>query len=107
MQCPLCKGIFYPKIRSGQQNKWYWSVIVPMISLEVGYLTDEECHEDLKLKFNPKPSKLDPEAVLGGSTTLLTTKEFSDYCERICIWALQYLGLDIPRPFQPDPTGEH
>ena len=89
MKCPACGNVFYPKVRSGQQNKWYWSIIVEMIMSEVGYLTAEECHEDLKLKFNPKPSRLDPEAVVGGSTTLLTTKEFSDYCERICMESIR------------------
>jgi hypothetical protein len=105
MKCPNCG--YVSASRSSNQNRWYWSCIVEMIMREVGYATAEECHEDLKRKFNPIASKLDPEILIGGSTTLLSTKDFSDYCERICVWALEYFGLDIPRPHQADPVGEY
>ena len=39
----------YPQ-RSGQQSKYYWGVIVEMISQHTGY-TPEEVHELLKQRF--------------------------------------------------------
>lgn len=105
MKCIKCGYI--SNSRSNQQNRWYRGVIVPMIATEAGYTIEEQCHEDLKQMFNPKPSLLNPEATVGGTTTAMTTKEFTDYCERICIWALEFLKLDIPRPLQTDTTGEY
>jgi len=53
-------------------------------------------HEELKKMFNPKDSKLAPGEKFGGTTTTLSTKEFSDYCERIKYWASIEHGIMIP-----------
>lgn len=88
----------YHKIRSIQQNKYYWAVIVAMLAEHCGY-SDDEMHEALKDKFL---SIYDPETDLKkiGSTTELTTLEFIEYNERIKRWASEFHHLVIPDPKQ-------
>jgi len=87
--------------RSLEQNSYYWSVVVPILADYIGHDNPEDCHEDLKLQFNPVQSKLDPAKMIGGSTTKLSTEEFfcgeTSYVERICRWASQQ-GVYIPPP---------
>lgn len=88
----------YRKIRSIQQNRYYWGVIVKMLAEHCGY-SDEEMHESLKDKFL---SIYDPETDLKkiGSTTELTTVEFIKYNETIKRWASTFHHLVIPDPKQ-------
>lgn len=92
--------------RSLKQNAYYWSVVVPILADETGHDNPEDMHEDLKLKFNPVPSKLNPDKMIGGSTTKMSTEEFfcgeSSYVERICRWAATTLGCYIPPPTEVD-----
>lgn len=90
--------------RSVNQNAWYWSQIVGLISEHTGY-TPDETHEVLKQLFLPKKlavaaanGEIVNELVIGGTTTTLNKLEFADYCERIRLWAQEQLNIDIPDP---------
>ena len=68
-------------IRSLNQNKYYWGVIIEILSNNFGY-DKEEMHEELKRKFNPKPSKIDYDKTYGASTAKISIVEFGEYLER-------------------------
>jgi len=91
---PLSKEL----VRTIPQNKLYWGVYIRMIAEGMGELIADDLHEDLKLLFNPKDSRLVPGAKVGGSTSKMTRKEFKQYLEKIKIWALQFHGIDLPEP---------
>ena len=83
------------KKRSGCQNRYYWGVVVDILSDHTGY-TPDEIHRVLKEKF------LEREAMLGEkvavSTTGLTTQEFEEYMRKIRMWASSDLQCIIPQP---------
>lgn len=85
------------KMRSLQQNAYYWGVVIDILANETGY-TKDEMHEALKVKF------LQYENVPGlptmRSSTDLSTVEFETYMEMIRRWASQDLGIVIPEPNQ-------
>jgi hypothetical protein len=95
------------RIRSGNQNRYYWGVVVDMIwgmFVDAGNdVTREECHDFLKAEVGR--SILDTEIVdpqgechsIAKSTTRLTTMEFESYLERCREWAAR-MGLVIPLP---------
>jgi hypothetical protein len=86
------------KQRSINQNDYYWSVPIQLISDHTGYLP-EEVHEFLKLKFNNKTINVgNDEVVVGLSTASLKTMEFETYISKIVMWASQTLGIIIPNP---------
>lgn len=106
------------KTRTNPQNSYYFGVVVKLIRdrlIELGYtkgdlsggfaqnLTLEDVHEFLKANFNRMSVLVNKETGLHlgtyeGSTKDLPTEEFSDYIERISIWASTYLDLEIPEP---------
>lgn len=62
-------------------------------------------HEVLKAKFIPKRfavcngnGEIRDELVIGGSSAVLNTVEFGEYCEAIRGWAAADLGVVIPDP---------
>lgn len=90
--------------RSDLQNRWYWGVIVELLSEHTGY-TPDEIHEVCKAKFLPKRlavsdgnGEIKGEFVIGGTTTRLNKHEFGEYCEAIRRWAADDLGVVIPDP---------
>lgn len=90
--------------RSGQQNRWYWGVIVELLSEHTGY-TPDEVHEVLKAKFLPKRlavadgnGAIRGEFVIGGTTTKLDKIAFGEFCEAVRRWAAEDLGVVIPDP---------
>lgn len=91
--------------RSDQQNKYYWGVLVAMITAELkrlGNNVDEEIvHEWLKVKFRPVYLHNDAGEVIdtiGGSTTGMNKDEMSEYIDRIIVWVQDNLNLSIPSP---------
>lgn len=96
-------SISEPKsIRSEQQNKYYWGVVLDILSKEIGYETDE-WHELLKNKFLSREMVVKNEAhVVGSSTTKLTTKGMEGYLEQIRRWAATELSISIPLPNEID-----
>lgn len=93
--------------RSAAQNAYYWRRVVKLIADHTGYSADDT-HHVLKTMFLPKDvairtrtGKVVAEFVIGGSTTTLTSVQFSDYIERIRQWAFEELTVDIP-PGDPE-----
>ena len=89
------------KARSLSQNDWYWAAIVPELADEWGYEVDdkseiEKAHESLKFQFLRVTDENGRERVR--STTELSTKEFSEYCERCRRYAAIEYGRNIPDP---------
>lgn len=93
--------------RSVAQNAYYHGVVLKLLSKHFGGSPDD-IHEALKVKFLPKDvvfktgvGRVVAEFVIGGSTTVLTSVQFSDYIERIRQWAFEDYDVDIP-PGDPE-----
>lgn len=88
--------------RTNEQNRYYWGVVIPILADYFGHDNPEDMHEDLKFKFNPIPSKVEANRIIGGTTTEMTTVEFfsaeTSYVERICRWAAMEYSIFIPPP---------
>lgn len=93
--------------RSLPQNAYYWSVMVPMIRdglYNNGFddVTDnEDAHEVIKMEFLTRRivSKQTGDVKdIYGSTTKLSITEFNQFIEKVCKWAAEYLGVNIPSP---------
>jgi len=85
--------------RSSNQNRWYWGVILPLISAETGH-TENELHEILKRMFLP-PRIIEFRGKtfkVPGSTQSLSVQEFTEYVERVRAYAATELNLNIPDP---------
>jgi len=93
--------------RSNLQNSYYWGTVIPILAEYFGHDNAEDLHEDLKLKFNPVESKIDPGKMIGGTTTKLSTVEFfsgeTSYIERICRWAATEYSIYVPPPTKSEP----
>ncbi len=93
------------KTRSGDQNAYYWGVVVHLVMEglnDLGHdVTQEDTHDFLKGQFNAREvvNEATGEVVkVPRSTTELSTAEFSEYVERISKWAGEWLGISIPLP---------
>lgn len=90
--------------RSGQQNKYYWSAIIPIVRdglKKVGIeMSKEQTHELLKYKFLMREFITSDGDILKsiGSSKELNKQEFSEYKESIQQWASEYLGIIVPDP---------
>lgn len=89
----------YTNKRSTQQNAYYHSVCVKIISDHTGYTTDE-VHELLKESFlGTKEIKIgDKASKVPNSTTKLTTTDFMVYISEIQQWAAEKLDIYLPDP---------
>lgn len=85
------------KMRSVEQNAYYWGIVIKILCEEIGYSKDE-MHDALRMKF------LTYENVQGLPTTLSTTQlstiEFEAYLEQIRRWASMDMGIIIPDPIK-------
>lgn len=88
------------KGRSPQANRYYWGVVVALLSEHTGY-TPEEMHEALKEKFLGE-ERDSVGLVKIRSSAGLTVDEFIQYTNRIVMWAAQSLGVYIPDPGHVD-----
>ncbi len=79
--------------RSLSQNKYYWGVIIEILSNNFGY-DKEEMHEALKFRFLKRHE--DTALVTVGSTAKLSTAEFTDYIDEIIRWASVEYQVVIP-----------
>ena len=91
--------------RSNPQNAYYWGLVIPLLKKafeDLGHeLTAEEVHEFLKAKFNFKEiinQETGEVNQIPLSTTRLSKSEFSDYIEKIQIFAATFLNLVVPGP---------
>ena len=87
----------FTKQRSLNQNKYYWGVLIKILSDSIGY-TPDEMHEALKWHFLRVHDERPLETVR--STTELTTTEFEDYLESVRRWAVTDMNIDIPLPHE-------
>lgn len=86
------------KQRSLNENRYYWSVVIDILSSELGY-TPEEMHEVIKWKFLAHPIELKGQKVMTAvSTASLSTSEFEGLMSKIRTWASMELGIYIPEP---------
>ena len=86
------------QIRSGAENRYYWGVIVRMVSDEMAVLPDE-AHDFLKsmfLKVGVEVAGKRYEIIK--STASLSIAEFEDYCEMCRQWSANELNAPIPLP---------
>jgi hypothetical protein len=90
--------------RSVQANRYYWGVVVELLSEHTGY-TPDEIHEVLKAKFIPKKlavsdgnGEIKGEFVIGGTTTEMNKLEFGEFITNIRQWAADELDVVIPDP---------
>lgn len=90
--------------RSGQQNRYYFGVVVHCIRialLDLGHdMTKYEVHEFLKGKFNTV-QLVNGDGIIEefpGSTKELNKVQFGEYLEKIFQWAAEYLSITIPSP---------
>lgn len=84
--------------RSQQQNKYYWSMVVPIFSEWTGY-EKEEAHEVLKGLFLKTRRTLPTgeEIEVSGSSAKLTVAEFKEYVDQVCRWLAGH-GVYVPEP---------
>lgn len=90
--------------RSQQQNRYWWGVVIHMLSEHTGY-TPDEMHDFCKMKFIPKRlavcdgnGVIQDEFVTGGSTREMNTIEFGEFMEAVREWAAETLDCVIPDP---------
>lgn len=101
--CPKCGYATTKKERSNNQNRYYFGVIVDILSDHTGF-TRDEVHEILKSKFLrrtmwiPKKTGIMEMSVISYSTTELTTVQFEKYLSEIREWASLELGINLPEP---------
>lgn len=98
------------KDRTSDQNRYYWGVVIPILADYFGHDNAEDMHSDLKEKFNPVESKIQPGKMIGGTTTKMSTVEFmaadDSYVERIARWAATEYQLFIPPPKKGEADAE-
>jgi hypothetical protein len=80
-------------VRSEQQNRYYWGVVVDLLAAHTGYTADE-MHAALKMMFLLVRRQGKPDTVK--STAKLTKDEFCEYIDNIQKWAATELGCVIP-----------
>jgi hypothetical protein len=92
----------YKRLVTNDQRGYYWGVVVPILAEYFGHDNKQDMHEDLKIYFNPAQSRINPEDIVGGSTTKLSSENFygaeNSYVKRIVRWAAQEYGINIPDP---------
>lgn len=105
MICPYCKKAFdihEERMRSLPQQRYYFGVIVKILSEHMGY-TILETHEIMKAMFLSEIKIVTTKAgakevKIVKSTTEITTIEAEEYYSQIRIWASAELGCWIPEP---------
>lgn len=94
------------KKRSSDQNRYYWGCVIPIfrdIYKNLGYdITDDETHDTLAKRLLGEIDMINADGEVVGrktrSTTTLTTKEFTEYCEAAQRYAAQHFSVYIPDP---------
>jgi len=74
-----------------------------MIADEIGELSVDDLHEIIAYKFRIKyywNDKIKQMVFERTSTTQDDIQSFRDYVDKICVWALEFLNLQIPQPWE-------
>lgn len=87
----------YKSKRSVEQNRMYWGVWLKHISDHTGH-SPEELHEFFKQRFlhHEDLTVLGDEVQVYPSTTKLNTKQFTEYLDKVSLFAQQELGCYLP-----------
>lgn len=86
------------RTRSLKQNDYYWGVVIQKISEYTGH-SAQEVHELMKNLFLRDMLIVNKDIYRSTkSTTELSTKQFIDYIQKINLWALDRLDVNIPEP---------
>lgn len=102
-RCPMCGHSKATKDRSNEQNRYYWGVVIDLISEHTGF-NREEMHEVLKHKFLrqtvwvPLRNGIKEQSIITKSTTKLTTLQFEEYLREIRQWAAEEMSISLPEP---------
>jgi hypothetical protein len=96
------------KQRSNQQNRYMWSVIIPIVKNCLksagNVFSDEQTHELLKYKFLKETILIKEDTgefvERIKSSTELSTSQMMDYFASIREWVLDFWGVEIPEPNQ-------
>lgn len=105
-KCPRCGNSFSDKdqkVRSVDENKYYWGVVVEIMASELGNDKDT-MHEVLKSKFLSElvhvkgKDGMVREYTIVRSTANLTVPRFEKYLTEIRIWASAEMNIFIPLP---------
>lgn len=89
------------KPRSNQENRYYWGVVITLLSEATGY-TEDEMHDALRMLFLRDNEKSIPTLK---STAALSTLEFEEYLSKIRVWASQEIDCYIPEPNEVEQRG--
>jgi len=87
-----CEPVSARRLRSDQQNRYYWGVVMQYLSQWCGY-TPEEMHEAMKMKFLIVHRDKLPDTVR--STRSLTKDEMVEYIDNVIMFAAEN-GVVIP-----------
>jgi len=92
--------------RSNNENRYYWGVVVKILSDDLGY-TPDEMHEAIKYQFLAEPKeiirgqgmdKVKKLIMIPGSTASLSVNDFESLMSKIRTWASIEFGIWVPEP---------
>ena len=93
------------KVRSTQENRYYWGLVIPLIKAGLKDATGESCSAEqvadlMKTRFLMVDVYLGDSDVMTRikSTTELSTVEMERYLQECRTFAQEYLGVTIPMP---------
>lgn len=89
----MLQVVRHRKNRSLNQNAYYW-LILTMVGEELGYLP-QEVHEAFKNMFLTEYTGKIPKV---RSTSSLSTVDMEDYLQKIRVFALTELNINLPLP---------
>jgi hypothetical protein len=96
LTCPHCGCEFEAAPgRSSQANRYYWGVVMAILSKELGY-TPEETHEAVKAKFRGREDVTT--GLVIARSTKTNSRDFWEYVEQVRQWSHAFLGVYIPEP---------
>lgn len=92
------------KFRTGNQNKYYWGVVIDTVSKRTGY-EPEELHEMFKAKFALRTrfslNAFKEQTIVEEfpqSTKMMSTIEMTNYIDKIRAWFAEVFKENIPLP---------
>lgn len=100
------------KIRSNNQNAYYWGIVLPLVQNGLKEATGEirdynSIHYQILLPlFSPTRDIVNLETGMVVSekltSSVMTTIEFIDYISSIQKWASEFLDINIPDPLEQE-----
>lgn len=100
-------GLTDKKLRSVEQNNYYWGVVLEILAQHFGYIgpgEKEDLHNEMRSMFLVRIGKLGQPVV--ESTTRISTDIFEKYLEAIRTWALVKYQVRIPLPNEVEEADE-